>query len=140
MKTLVIALIAGTACLAAADIATGDHQPDTNQFGQWRTCLKSKIPQDKQATMDNCVKKPGGTDMAKFRRGISCVLESYGVVNGHRVDLRKMGSTASSVRSPELKKAFQECPKDDKNASLDRSIKCVIDHLETSCPLVKAQG
>ncbi|XP_022653281.1 uncharacterized protein LOC111263746 [Varroa jacobsoni] len=140
MKTLVVALLASTACLTAADTATGDHQPDSNQFGRWRTCLKSKIPENKQPGMEACINKPGGTDMSKFRRGLGCVLESYGIVNNHRVDLTKMRSSASLVTSPELKKAFMECPKDDKNSSLDRSIKCVIDHLETSCSAVKAQG
>lgn len=75
--------------------------------------------------------------MAKFRRGLTCVLDSYGIVKEHTVDLKKQTSTASTIRSAELKKAFQDCPKDEKNASLDRNIKCVIDHLETSCPVVK---
>lgn len=35
--------------------------------------------------MEACINKPGGTDMSKFRRGLGCVLESYGVVNNHRV-------------------------------------------------------
>lgn len=48
-----------------------------------------------------------------------------------------METTAASVGSPELKKAFEECPKDPKNSSEDRTIKCVIDHLEAKCPVEK---
>lgn len=43
--------------------------------------------------------------------------------------------TAASAGSPELKKAYENCPKDDKNTSEDRSIKCLIDHLEVDCKL-----
>ncbi|XP_003747300.1 uncharacterized protein LOC100900705 [Galendromus occidentalis] len=122
-------------CEVSADTASGDHTSDDSKFGKWRSCLASKLPADKQKVHEDCFKKPGGTDMSKFRRGLSCVLDSYGVVKDHKIDQAKMASTATSITSPELKKAFTECPKDDKNVSEDRTIKCVIDNLETTCKL-----
>lgn len=52
-----------------------------------------------------------------------------------KVDLKKIEDLASIVISPELKKAFQECPKDEKNIYEDRLIKFLIVYFKADCKL-----
>lgn len=71
--------------------------------------MASKLPSEKKSVMDQCVNRPGGSDMAKFRRGLGCVLDSYGIVVNNRVcdlfpevipnELLRSPSTRSSEES-----------------------------------------
>uniref|UniRef100_L7MC48 Putative secreted peptide n=1 Tax=Rhipicephalus pulchellus TaxID=72859 RepID=L7MC48_RHIPC len=134
MKTAVVFVLA--ACLVAVAMSVGGRiSPSREDFARWRDCMVAKLPQDKVETYENCRNHSRGTDMRRFRQGLECVLSSYNLVNRTDVDLSRMRQLAQNVTQEEVRAAFQECPEDDKNKKVGRAVKCLIDHLETSCPV-----
>ncbi|XP_077541457.1 uncharacterized protein LOC144153672 isoform X1 [Haemaphysalis longicornis] len=134
MKTALLLSLA-VVCLLSVAVADRKASNSRQQFDQWRDCMVKNLPDDKVQEYQTCHDRAQGTNMRKFREGLTCVLGSYGLVNKNTVDLRAMAAAARNVKAPELKKAFEECPKDDRNAQIARNVKCVIDGLEKSCPV-----
>lgn len=134
MKTAVVLVL--TACLVAVAMSAGGRASSSReQFSRWRECMVGKLPAEKVQTYEDCRNHSRGTEMRRFRQGLECVLSSYNLVNRNDVDLARMRELAQSVTQTELKAAFQECPQDDGNKKVSKAVKCVIDHLETSCPV-----
>ncbi|XP_075751908.1 uncharacterized protein LOC119174308 [Rhipicephalus microplus] len=134
MKTALVSVLA--ACLVAVAMSVGGRiSPSRQDFASWRSCMVAKLPQDKVQTYENCRNQSRGTDMRKFRQGLECVLSSYNLVNRTDVNLSRMRELAQNVTQQEVRAAFEECPLDDKNKKVGRAVKCLIDHLETSCPV-----
>lgn len=136
MKTAVVLVLA--ACLVAVAMCAGGRgRPHTNReaFAQWRDCMVSKLPADKTPVYEGCHNSSRGTEMRKFREGLQCVLGSYNLVDKNNVDLARMREVARNITQQELKTAFEECPNEDRNNKVARAVKCVIDRLETSCPV-----
>ncbi|KAL1476588.1 hypothetical protein MTO96_036404, partial [Rhipicephalus appendiculatus] len=104
------------------------------QFDNWRSCMVKKIPGDKAPVYEACHNRSRGTDMHRFRDGLQCVLSSYNIVKKNDVNLDLMAQLAKNITQQDLKGAFEECPKNDRNKNLQRAVKCVIDHLESTCP------
>nr|XP_037281055.1 uncharacterized protein LOC119174307 [Rhipicephalus microplus] len=134
MKTAVVLLL--VTCFVA--LATSAKDRATNhrqQFDDWRSCMVQKIPVDKVPQYDACHGRSRGTDMHRFRDGLQCVLSSYNIVNKNDVNLDRMAQLARTITQQDLKSAFEECPKNDRNKHVQRAVKCVIDHLERTCPV-----
>ncbi|KAL1479088.1 hypothetical protein MTO96_052151 [Rhipicephalus appendiculatus] len=137
MKTAVVLVLA--ACLVAVAMSAGGRiSPSREDFAEWRACMVAKLPQDKVQEYENCRNRSRGTDMRRFRQGLECVLTSYNLVNRTDVNLNRMRELAQEVTQQEVKAAFQECPEDDNNRKVGKAVKCLIDHLETSCPVPAA--
>ncbi|XP_072144893.1 uncharacterized protein [Dermacentor andersoni] len=134
MKTAVVFVLA--ACLVAVAMSAGGRASSRREeFTRWRECMAQKLPTDKAQEYENCRNHSRGTEMRKFRQGLECVLKSYNLVQRNDVDLNRMRELAQNVTKPELRAAFQECPQDEHNSKVAKAVKCVIDHLETSCPV-----
>uniref|UniRef100_A0A6M2E7K2 Putative conserved secreted protein n=1 Tax=Amblyomma tuberculatum TaxID=48802 RepID=A0A6M2E7K2_9ACAR len=134
MKTCMVFFL--TACLlAGANAASSRVEARRAQFDQWRQCMVNKLPTDKAPVFQGCHHNASGTEMRKFRQGLECVLGSYELVNRNNVDLARMTQVAPTITKEELKKAFEDCPKDEDNKKVAKAVKCVIDHLETNCPV-----
>ncbi|KAL3215761.1 hypothetical protein MRX96_051282 [Rhipicephalus microplus] len=114
MKTAVVLLL--VACYVA--LATSAKDRTTNhrqQFDDWRSCMVRKIPADKVPQYEACHGRSRGTDMHRFRDGLQCVLSSYNIVNKNDVNLNLMAQLARNIPQQDLKSAFEECPKNDRN-------------------------
>ncbi|XP_037519114.1 uncharacterized protein LOC119396095 [Rhipicephalus sanguineus] len=134
MKTAVVLVLA--ACLVAVAMSAGGrHSASREDFSRWRECMITKLPQDRIQTYETCRNQSRGTEMRRFRQGLECVLSSYNLVNRTDVDLSRMQQAAQNVTQQELRAAFQECPQDENNKKVGKAVKCLIDHLETSCPV-----
>uniref|UniRef100_A0A224YI88 Uncharacterized protein n=1 Tax=Rhipicephalus zambeziensis TaxID=60191 RepID=A0A224YI88_9ACAR len=136
MKTAVVLVLA--ACFVAAAMSVGGiHRTHSTResFNEWRQCMVGKLPANKTSVYEGCHNSSRGTDMRKFREGLVCVLDSYNLVERNNVNLTRMRELAQNIQEPELKTAFEDCPKEERNNKLARTVKCVIDSLETSCPL-----
>lgn len=134
MKTAVVLLL--VACFVAVATSAKDRTTSRRQqFDNWRNCMVQKIPGDKAPVYEACHSRSRGTDMHRFRDGLQCVLSSYNIVNKNDVNLERMAQLAKDITQQDLKGAFQECPKNERNKSLQRTVKCVIDHLEKTCPV-----
>ncbi|KAL1445517.1 hypothetical protein MTO96_044979 [Rhipicephalus appendiculatus] len=133
MKTAVVLLL--LACLVALATSAKDRTTSRRQqFDNWRSCMVKKIPGDKAPVYEACHNRSRGTDMHRFRDGLQCVLSSYNIVKKNDVNLDLMAQLAKNITQQDLKGAFEECPKNDRNKNLQRAVKCVIDHLESTCP------
>uniref|UniRef100_A0A131XE89 Putative secreted peptide n=1 Tax=Hyalomma excavatum TaxID=257692 RepID=A0A131XE89_9ACAR len=134
MKTAVVLVL--VACfVATATSAKGRAASRREQFDEWRNCMVQKIPNDKASVYQACHERSRGTDMHRFRDGLQCVLSSYNIVNRNDVNLERMAQLAREITQQDLKSAFEECPKNERNKQLQRTVKCVIDHLESTCPV-----
>uniref|UniRef100_A0A023GC78 Putative secreted protein n=1 Tax=Amblyomma triste TaxID=251400 RepID=A0A023GC78_AMBTT len=133
MKTAVVFVL--TACLLVGVHAGTRTDSRRTEYDQWRQCMVDKLPTDKAPVFDECQTRASGTEMRKFREGLQCVLGSYQLVNGNNVNLAQMTQVAPTIQKQDLKKAFEECPKDDGNTRIAKAVKCVIDHLKNTCPV-----
>uniref|UniRef100_A0A023FYI5 Putative secreted protein n=1 Tax=Amblyomma parvum TaxID=251391 RepID=A0A023FYI5_AMBPA len=133
MKTAVVFLL--TACVLARASAGSRAESRRAQFDQWRQCMVDKLPTDKAPVFQGCHNTAAGTEMRKFRQGLECILDSYQLLDRNNVNLARMTEVAPTITKEELKKAFEDCPKDDGNKKVAKAVKCVIDHLETTCPV-----
>uniref|UniRef100_A0A0K8R5E6 Putative secreted protein n=1 Tax=Ixodes ricinus TaxID=34613 RepID=A0A0K8R5E6_IXORI len=130
MKILLITIVV---CVFAATDASR-RSTRRQQFDDWRACMVGQLPTEKKPIYEACHNRSRGTDMHKFREGLKCVLTDYSLLNGTKIDLAAMTTRASSV-SGKLGQAFTDCPKDDHNRNAAKGVKCIIDRLETDCPV-----
>ncbi|XP_077541458.1 uncharacterized protein LOC144153672 isoform X2 [Haemaphysalis longicornis] len=136
MKAALLLCLA-VVCLLSGAVSERKVSNRRQRFEEWRECMVATLPEEKATEYQNCHERARGTSMRKFREGLRCVLGSYGIVNRNSVNLTAMAAAASSINKTELKKAFQDCPEDDHNAQIAKAVKCVIDSLEVSCPVVE---